>query len=186
MWRRLGLSLGMLVLVVPAWAGELAGVTLAETATVGDATLQLNGMGLRKKAIFKVYVGALYVMQKSSDAGAIIAADTPKRMVMHFVRTVGAEKITEGWREGVAANSPAAGAALQERLDKFCGWWVEMANGAEAVMTYVPGEGTHLEIAGKELGLIPGKDFADALFGVWIGSAPPTEDLKNGVLGLAK
>jgi hypothetical protein len=181
--RRVLLTLGALFLSVPAIAGSLAGVTLPDTASVNGTNLVLNGMGLRKKAIFKVYVGALYLPAKSGDAGAVIKLDAPKRMVMHFVRDVGKDKIAEGWREGFANNSPESLPALQKQLDEFAALWQDMADGDEAVMTYVPGTGMKLEIRGKELGLIQGKAFADAVFACWLGPHPPSEDLKTGVLG---
>jgi len=40
-------------------AAELAGAALPDTLAVGGKTLKLNGLGLRKKAVFKVYVGGL-------------------------------------------------------------------------------------------------------------------------------
>jgi len=45
-----------------ALAGELAGATLPDTLKAGEKTLKLNGLGLRKKAVFKVYVGGLYLL----------------------------------------------------------------------------------------------------------------------------
>ena len=41
----------LLVGATGAWAGDLAGVTMPGSAQVGDDSLTLNGMGLRKKAI---------------------------------------------------------------------------------------------------------------------------------------
>jgi hypothetical protein len=181
--RRFMLTLATIVLAVPAFAGSLAGVTMPDSVTVNGTDLVLNGMGLRKKAIFKVYVGALYLPAKSGDADAVIKLDEPKRMVMHFVRSVGKDKITEGWREGFANNSPASLETLQQRLDEFAALWQDMADGDEAAMTYVPGTGLKLEIRGKELGLIQGKDFADAVMACWLGPHPPSEDLKTGILG---
>ncbi len=181
--RRVLLTVAALVLSVPAFAGSLVGVTLPDTVSVNGKDLVLNGMGLRKKAIFKVYVGALYLPAKSGDANTVIKLDEPKRMVMHFVRSVGKDKIVEGWREGFANNSPATLEALQQRLDEFAGLWADMADGDEAVMTYVPGTGLKLEIRGKEVGLIQGKVFADAVFACWLGPRPPSEDLKVGLLG---
>jgi len=102
---------------------------------------------------------------------------------MHFVRDVGRDKIAEGWKEGFANNSPASLVMLQQRLDEFAGLWADMADGDEAQMTYVPGTGLKLEIRGKEVGLIQGKQFADAVFACWLGPHPPSEDLKTGVLG---
>jgi hypothetical protein len=181
--RRVLVTLAALVLSVPAFAGSLAGVTLPDSVDVNGKSLVLNGMGLRKKAIFKVYVGALYLPAKSGDAAAVITLDEPKQMVMHFVRSVGKEKIAEAWKEGFANNSPADLATLQQRLDEFAGLWADMADGDEASMTYVPGTGLKLAIRGKDVGLIPGKQFADAVFACWLGPHPPSEDLRTGVLG---
>ena len=51
----------IIMLVIPilntaALAGELAGATLSDTLKSGEMTLKLNGLGLRKKSMFKVYV----------------------------------------------------------------------------------------------------------------------------------
>src|SRR5437879_5751773 len=61
-----------------ALAGELEGATLADTLKAGEKTLKLNGLGLRKKAMFKVYVGGLYLESPSKDAEAILASDQAK------------------------------------------------------------------------------------------------------------
>ena len=161
----------------------MAGVTLPETTKVGDTQLVLNGMGLRKKLWVKVYVGAIYLKAKSSDPAKIIAADEPKQMVMHFLYEVDAAKLVDAWKEGFANNSAAKLPELQQRLDQFCGLWRTMKVGEEATMTYSPGVGVKLAIGGSEVGLLQGKDFADALFAVWLGDAPPSADLKKGVLG---
>ena len=58
-----------------------------------------------------------------------------------------------------------------------------MASGEQAVITYIPGTGTRLELKGKEAGVIPGKDFADAMFAVWLGAKPVDAGLKEGMLG---
>ena len=68
-------ALAALVPSRPAAAKELAGVNMPDTLSVGDKTLKLNGVGLRKKAIFKVYVGGLYLETPSKDAAAILASD---------------------------------------------------------------------------------------------------------------
>jgi len=174
------------LLVVPAAAMELAGVTLPDTTTVNGSTLKLNGMGVRTKTMLKVkvYAAGLYLMTPSRDAAGIIAADEPKQVVMHFLyKKVEKDKLTEAWREGFANNSAAALPVLKARLDEFCGFWADMASGEEAVITYIPGTGTRLDIKGKESGVIAGKDFADAMFAVWLGPKPADTGLKEGVLG---
>lgn len=164
-------------------AGELAGVTLPERITVGEQTLVLNGMGLRKRAVFKVYVGGLYLAKKSSDPAAILAADAPRRMVMRFLRDVGRDRLIEAWQEGFAANAPQAQATLGKEIERFLALWRDVKEGEEVTMTYLPGRGTSVSFGGKELGVFEGKAFADALLSVWLGPKPPSEELKAGLLG---
>ena len=61
-----------------AVAVQLEGATLADTLKAGDKTLKLNGLDVRKKAVFKVYVGGLYLESPSKDAGVILASDQAK------------------------------------------------------------------------------------------------------------
>lgn len=164
-------------------AGELAGVVLPDQVAVGQHKLVLNGMGLRKKAIFKVYVGALYLTSKSADPQAILAADSPRRMVMRFLRDVGKGRLVEAWKEGFAANVPNATDNLSRDMERFLGFWEDVKEGQEVVMTYIPGQGTTVTFGGKEMGTIEGKAFADALLAVWLGPKPPSADFKAALLG---
>jgi hypothetical protein len=182
-------SIACVVLVlaaVPAAAMELAGVTLPDTTTVNGSTLTLNGMGVRTKTMLKVkvYVAGLYLATPSHDAAAIVAADEAKQVVMHFLyKKVEKDKLTEAWREGFANNSASTLPALKARLDEFCALWPDMASGEQAVITFIPGTGTRLAIKGKDVGVIPGKDFADAMFAVWLGAKPADAGLKAGMVG---
>jgi len=174
-----GLLLGLL-----AYAGEMEGVTFPDKIAVGTANLTLNGLGIRTKMFFKIYIGALYLPAKESDPAKILATDGPKQLVMHFLyKEVSKEKLVEGWDDGFKNNSGDKVAALKDQIAKFDGFWSEMKKGDVAVMTYVPGQGTKVEIKGQEMGVIEGKEFAQALFAIWIGPKPPTEDLKKGLLG---
>ena len=87
-----------------ALAGELAGATLPDTLKAGEKTLKLNGLGLRKKAVFKVYVGGLYLESPSKDAGAILGADQAKAIRMHFLRDLTKAQLVEAFQEGFEAN----------------------------------------------------------------------------------
>ena len=49
-------------------AGELKGVKMEDTLDIEGKKLVLNGMALRKKFIFKVYVAGLYLPEKEQDA----------------------------------------------------------------------------------------------------------------------
>ena len=163
---------------------SVAGVALPTTVEVGGRTLVLNGAALRKKAVFKVYVAGLYLPTKEKSAEKIIAADEPRRMIMHFVRNVGSEPICEAWTEGLSANTPDASAELTAQFKTLCGYMEGVDERDKLVFTYVPGTGTTVEVKGKTKGVIAGKAFADAMLRTWIGTKPgPGAGFKRSVLG---
>jgi hypothetical protein len=177
-------ALVALSLAAPAMAGTLAGVTLPDKAEVKGQTLVLNGMGLRKKFVIKVYVGGLYLPQKERSAQKILAGDGPYRMVMHFIYDVSKDQMCEAWNEGLEANTPKASAEVKKAFTTLCGWMDGVGKGQRLVLTYVPGEGTHVEVAGKAKGTLPDAATADAILSTWLGPDPgPGEDFKQDVLG---
>ncbi len=179
--------LSILSLSGPArvWAGELAGVTLPEQEQVGSRTLLLNGMGLREATFLKVdvYVAGLYLETKSSDAEAIIRSDQAKRLAMHFVRAVGRKDLVKAWDESFKENAGASLAALKDRVATLDSYMADVPNGATLSFTYLPGAGVTVEMQGTVKGIIPGTDFAETLFSIWLGSFPPNPGLKIGLLG---
>jgi len=158
------------------------GVTLADTLKAGEKTLKLNGLGLRKKAMFKVYVGGLYLESPSKDAGAILASDQAKAIRMHFLRDLTKGQLVEAFQEGFEANAKDK-AAQKPAFDKMLALVPDVKEGSTLTFTYLPGKGTTLQVGSKELGVFDGKGFAAAVFSIWLGSKPPSEELRKGMLG---
>ena len=167
----------------PTYAGSLAGVTLPDSTSVGGKTLVLNGLGLRSKLFIKIYVGGLYVETKSVDAAALIAADAPKKLVMHFLYAPSKAQMTDAFHEGFEGNAPAYFAQHRAEVDRFLAAVDGVGKGEEMTLTYVPATGTTLAIRGKDVATIAGADFMRAAFAIWLGPKPPTADLKKGLLG---
>src|SRR5712691_3554059 len=174
--------LAALMLHTAALAGELAGATLPDTLKAGEKTLKLNGLGLRKKAIFKVYVGGLYLESPSKDAGAILTADQGKAIRMHFLRDLTKAQLVEAFQEGFDANVKDR-APQKAAFDRLLALVPDVKEGSTMTITYLPGKGTTLSAGSQELGVFEGKGFADAVFAIWLGPKPPSEDLKKGLLG---
>lgn len=184
--RILPVSLLALFLALPAYSKgmSLAGVTLPDQVDAKGHNLVLNGMALRKKFVVKVYVGALYLGAKESAAAKIVGADAPRRMVMHFLYGVSKDQMCEAWDEGLKQNTPNAPAEVKKGFSMLCNWMEPIDKGKQIVLTYLPGEGTTVEVNGKVKGTIPGKATADAALNTWIGPDPaPGADFKAGVLG---
>lgn len=174
----------VLCAVVPAAAGELAGVSMPDTSTVDGNALVLNGMGLREKMWIDVYVAGFYLEDKSQDAAAILAADQVKHLRMHFVyKKVGAKKLTAAWTDGLKANAGERMDALATGLTQLNSWMEDVSKGDELVFTSVPGNGLQVEVKGQLKGVIDDEEFSRAFWSIFIGDKPPTEKLKRGLLG---
>ena len=179
----LRLTIAFFALASISFAGTLNGVTLPDTAQAGSTTLVLNGMGLRTKYMVKVYAAGLYLPQKSTDPAAILKPDVPKRIVMHFVRSISKSQLTDGFSESFQNNTPEAMKTLKPDIDRLFDALNQVKDGDELVFTYLPATGTSLAIAGKDTLTIAGPSFAEMLFSVWLGPKPPNAALKKGLLG---
>jgi len=166
-----------------AGAASLAGVNLPDKAEVKGQSLTLNGIALRTKFFIKVYVAGLYLGQKEKSAAKILAADSPRRQVMHFLYGVSKSQMCDAWNDGLSANTPNAPAEVKKGFTTLCGWMEPIEKGKELVLTYVPGEGTSVEVNGKLKGTLPGKPTGDAILSTWIGPNPdPGQDFKKALL----
>ncbi|HSE28452.1 MAG TPA: chalcone isomerase family protein [Gemmatimonadales bacterium] len=183
-------SLALLALaaaLAPAPAADTTynGVTLPATVQVGGQSLVLNGVALRKKAVFKVYVAGLYLPARSGSASQILAADQPRHLVMQFLRDVEKDKMCEAWDEALKNNTPDASTELKQQFTTLCEWMEDIKKGEQFAFTYEPGKGTTVMVRGAAKGTLPGKAFADALWKAWIGPKPgPGEGFKRGLLGV--
>lgn len=165
-----------------AFAGELAGVTVPDTVNVGGKDLVLNGMGLREKYYLDIYVGSLYLPAKTTSGASAISLDSPKRITMNFIyHAVPKDKMVEAFEEGLAYQPNAA--AMKDKFTTLEGYMTDMATGDTIQYDYVPGTGTTITVKGVNKGTIEGKDFMEALWSVYIGQHPATENLKTGMLG---
>jgi len=171
-----------------AAAAELSGVFIDDEikASSGE-TLVLNGIGLREKFWVDVYVGALYLPGKSTDVAEILSRPGPWRIQLDFVyRKVDQEKLVKAWREGFEKNqSDETLQKLQSRIDQFYQYFDSAVVAKEQyAFDYVPQQGVRISRNQKELGLIPGEDFKNALLEIWLGNHPADKKLKKGMLGL--
>lgn len=147
--------------------------------------LLLNGAGVRKKFFVKVYVGALYLPENHGEAEAVLDLPGAKRVTMHFLHSeVSAEKISDGWNRGFAANQSAEELArLKERLSRFNSLFRTAHKGDLVRLDYIPGTVTRVWMNEELLGTISGEDFYRALLMVWLGPNPADSNLKQDMLG---
>lgn len=174
---------------VPAVAAEVEGVKLADRVRVADnaSELVLNGVGVRTRFFFRVYVGALYLTQKSAAAPAIIQDAGARRIALHMLRELSAEQFVGALEEGLQKNHAADELAkLDAQIKQLRAIFdaVKTAKPGDVILIdYLPGAGTRITVNGAVKGTIAGVDFNRALLRIWLGDSPADSDLKKGMLG---
>ena len=156
-------------------------VTLVGTNDV----LQLNGIGLRTKFFFDIYIGALYTETAVNSRDAVHALTGPKRIMMHIVYgEVSKEKLVSGWNEGFENNNTSERlAALEKNITRFNSMFPTLVEGDVVTLDFIPDKGTVVTIKGENKGLIAGDAFYAALLDIWLGDEPADDDLKESLLG---
>ena len=174
---------------VPTIAAECVGVSHPGKSVVDGTELTLNGLGLREATVFKVdvYVAALYLEKRLSSGKEILDSAGPKKLVLKFVRDVSKDEISEAWSESFEKTVGGDLGKMTDRIAKLNGWMTGMTSGGSLSFTYTTNAATdsniEINVNGKLKGTIPGNDFAKAFFAIWLGSEPPNEGLKSGLLG---
>ncbi len=186
--RRLALLFATLLTAGGTPSAEAAScrdVDLPDTYKAGSNELVLNGLGVRKATMFKVnvYVAGLYIPQKSSDGEAIASANQPWHLELHFLRDVEASDIRDAFDEGFEDTAGDKLDSLKPRIETLNGQIVDLKEGQVLAYSYDPASGTVMNVNGTAGDPIEGVDFAQVLLAISIGSNPPNQELKTGLLG---
>lgn len=178
----------LLVWALPVAAIEVAGVHVADKVKVGTIELVLNGAGIRTRAIFKVYVGALYLTEKKSAAAEVLAQKGQKRVVLTLLRDLSAQQLNEAFESGIQSNHSAVELdALKPRIAELLSLFTDAKKGDVILIDFLPESGTVVNVNAAARGKpIPGEDLYRALLRIWLGDKPVDGDLKKGMLGLAQ
>lgn len=166
---------------------NVKGVEIPETVIQSSSQqeLVLNGAGVRGKFIFDIYVGALYLVERSDDAIQIMSDPSSKRVMMHFLyNEISENKMHSAWREGFGDNlNDAEYAAIEEEIDEFNSAFGATVKDDVVVIDFLPDNTTRVEINGSQKMLIESSGFQRALLSVWLGDSPVDDSLKSGMLG---
>lgn len=177
----------LFALAMPTHGAEVAGVRLPDQVQAGEHTLSLNGAGLRKRLVFKVYVAGLYLPAHATRAADVLAMPGDKQMRLVMLRDVDADTFLDAFVQGFENNNPPAEReALKAPFAAFSQAILGAGKAREGDVYLLDGSdaGTRIQVNGRPLGqTIPGATFFRALLRVWLGDKPVQEDLKRALVG---
>lgn len=164
---------------------KLGSATLPTSETFHDATLILNGAGVREKLWIDLYAAGLYLQEKSTDSKAIISGEKPMAIKLHIVSgLISSEKLIKAVKDGFDKSTNGNTAPIQPQIDTMLGYFKdEITKNDVFDLVYLPSKGVVAYKNGKERGTVKGKEFKEALFGIWLSSDPADEGLKDDLLG---
>ena len=174
--------------VAAASALDLGGVRIENSQTVQGANLQLNGAGIRYKAVFKVYTAALYLDKKASTTEEILLANGSKRMTITMLREIDANELGRLFTKGIENNVPYTELTKMlnhlMRMGQIFADKKKLVAGDTLNVDWVPGTGTVISIKGIVQGE-PFKDpeFFNGMMRIWLGKSPADYRLKEALLG---
>jgi|SRR5690606_30629287 len=167
-------------------AKEIAGVEIPDYLTAENISLSLNGAGVRSKWMTNVYVGGLYLMQTTSDAANVLAADEPMAIKLHMVSgLVTSEKMKGSLRAGFESARDGGSAAFVPQFERFAAVFDEKIRQGDVFdLLYLPGKGIEI-YKNNELkdSLSGGVELKKVLFGIWLIGEQPRDSLRQAMLG---
>lgn len=179
------------VVSAPAWAQsvDVAGVKYEPQAEVGGQKLQLNGAGIRFKAVFKVYTAGLYLTSKAGTPEAVLANPGPKRLHIQMLRDIDGAELGKLFTKGMEENSTREefGRSISGvlRIAEIFASKRKLASGENFSVDWLPGTGAVVSINGSR---VPGEpikepEFFNVLLKIWLGKSPADAQLKDALLG---
>ncbi len=167
---------------------ELAGIKVEDSSKVAGKDLKLNGAGIRTKAIFKVYVAALYLPEKTKTVAEVLAMQGPRRVMLTMLREVSADEFGQTFVTALNNNSDKAEKTkIVNQTMQFGEMFSKMEKvkvGDVLTLDWVPNSGTVSTLNGKKVGdTIPDQAFYNAVLKIWLGENPVDSSLKPRLLG---
>ncbi|WP_338818570.1 chalcone isomerase family protein [Acidovorax temperans] len=188
--KRWALGVCAFILAGSAWsqAVTVADVKYEPTQTLGDSTVQLNGAGVRYKAVFKVYTAGLYLEKKASTPQEVASQRGPKRLSITMLREIDSTELGKLFSRGMEDNMDRAAFSRIVpgvlRMSQIFSDHKKLQAGDQFMIDWIPGTGTVITVKGKVQG-DPFKEpeFFNALLGIWLGNLPADFKLKDALLG---
>ncbi|HWP17885.1 MAG TPA: chalcone isomerase family protein [Burkholderiaceae bacterium] len=184
----LPLAYAGLTSTAPAQPADVAGVKYEPEVTVGGAKLQLNGAGVRYKAIFKVYTAGLYLTAKATTPQAVFATSGPKRLNIVMLREIDANELgklfTRGMEQNASREDFAKSIPGTIKMGEIFAAKKKLAQGESFQVDWIPGQGTLILVNGKPMAEpIKEPEFYTSLMKIWLGNNPADAQLKDALLG---
>ncbi|WP_046060326.1 chalcone isomerase family protein [Paracidovorax citrulli] len=188
--RGLAWALAGLIACGAAPAGAQTAATVAGVAFEPRVTLADVPLGVRYKAVFKVYAAGLYLERHAATLRDVVALPGPKRLSVAMLRDIDSTELGKLFARGIEDNlDKAAFSRLAPgvlRMGEIFAAHRRLAAGDRFTVDWLPGTGTVITVKGVPQGEpFHEPEFFGALMAIWLGPQPADWKLKDALLGKA-
>ncbi len=154
-----------------------------------DAMMQnnliLNGAGVRSKFFFDLYVGGLYLKEKSQNATNIINSNMPMAIKLHITSSlISSKKMQDATMEGFENSTDNKMEPIKNEIDQFINVFKKEIKDGDIYDFIYKNNKVSIYKNTKLITTIKGLKFKKALFGIWLCNKPAQESLKKKMLGI--
>lgn len=152
--------------------------------TINDSTFeQLGEYRYIYRIFFPLYEAALYTAP-GADAADVLEASEPFHLTFRYLREIDKSIILKSADRMLEKNlSPEERDQIADRVARINEAYITVTEGDRSSLTFVPNEGTTLRVNGEARVTIPGDDFAQLYFRIWIGPEALSASLREHLLG---
>ena len=166
----------------------VSGVKYDDPIDIKGSKVQLNGAGVRYKAVFKVYAMGLYLPKKVHTTEEVLAMPGAKRVSVTMLRDIDSSELGKLFARGMEENMDKTQFSKLVpgvmRMSQLFSDIKGLKSGEGFTLDWVPGTGAVVSVKGVPQGE-PFKEpeFFNAILRIWLGQAPADWRLKEALLG---
>ncbi len=178
--------LSLLLHVCPsAWAKDIEGFTVPDQIRIDGRLLRLSGVAARTVSLLRVrvWVSALYLQQHEVDYQRILTSDQYKLIDLFPTYNASQADSRQGWKTEIEENCDKQCEPLRPELDRFLATVPEFRKGDSHRYIFSP-DGLQCLLNGKTIYASNNRSLATLILSTWIGKHPPSEAVRNSLLGV--
>ncbi len=167
-----------------AMAATVSGVSVSEKLNIESKPMLLNGIGIRSKFFFDLYVGSLYLSTKTRDADEAMGEKFAAIRLNIISGLITEDKMQEAIVEGFEHATNGNVKPIKANIDEFMSLFdTGIKEGDQFTFVFHKGVGVTAYKNMNKLTDIKSETFRHALMAIWLGHKPAQKSLKKKMLG---
>lgn len=164
---------------------NVSGVTIPTSLNYAQANpMQFYGAGTRKFLWLDMYVGVIFLNEKSLTPNQIINSNKPMALRLHIISSLISRKRTiKAIEDGFDKTTNGNAVQYQDRIDKMISFFKSEIEPNDIIdLVYFPTQEIKIYKNETYLGSLYGLDFKQVLFGMWLSENAVDKKMRSELL----